>query len=256
VSAVVICWSCEKSVGEEASRAGFCAGCGAVLPPGGDADHFQVLGVQRRYGVDLGDLERRYKDAAKRLHPDRFARADVRARRASMARTVQLNDAWKTLRDPVRRAEYLLRLAGIEVGGEEGTMKRQKAAGAPGGEGDEQGPERSAEQDTQAEKLPVPQELLMEVMDLREALLDARAEGDLERVRVLTDDVRARRGRAMDAVAASFEADPQDIDRATAELVAVRYFDRFLSEVAAGAAPAGTGATTGATAGVKAGHAG
>jgi molecular chaperone HscB len=194
-----------------------------VQPPG-QADHFQVLGVPKAYAVELVELERRYKDLARRLHPDRFARADMRARRASMARTVQLNDAWKTLRDPVRRAEYLLALAGIEVGGEEGTMKRSKpgpqagAAGAP----------------VEKEKLPVSQELLTEVMDLREALLDARAEGDLARERALTDDVRARRGRAMDAVAASFEADPQDIDRATAELVAVRYFDRFLSEVAAG----------------------
>jgi molecular chaperone HscB len=183
------------------------------------------LGVERRYAVDVADLERRYKEAARRLHPDRFARADMRARRASMARTVQLNDAWKTLRDPVKRAEYLLELAGIDVGGEEGTMKRH-----------------------QGEKLPVPHDLLTEVMDLREALLDARAEGDLDRVRALTEDVRARRGRAMDAVTASFAADPQDLDRATAELVAVRYFDRFLSEVDAG--------MKSASAGAKAGHAG
>jgi molecular chaperone HscB len=202
----------------------FCA-CGAVLPADADADHFRVLGVERHYAVDLAELERRYKDAARRLHPDRFARADVRARRASMGRTVQLNDAWKTLRDPVRRAEYLLGLAGFEVGGEEGTMKRQ--GGGSAGPADKQ-------------KLPVPEGLLMEVMELREALLEARAEGDLERVRALADSVRARRSQAMDTVAASFEADPQDLERATAELVAVRYFDRFLSEVAAGLAPAPT----------------
>lgn len=207
----MICWSCEKAVGAGA----FCPSCNAVLPPSGDEDHFGVLGVGRGYTMDLGDLERRYKDAARRLHPDKFARADVRARKASLARSVALNQAWKTLRDPVRRAEYLLALAGIEVGSEEGTVKTK------GGSGEK-------------EKVPVASELLHEIMELREALMEARAEGDSARVERLTEDVRARRSHAMDVVAEAFEADPQKLDLAAAELVAVRYFDRFLEEVAPG----------------------
>jgi molecular chaperone HscB len=208
----VICWSCEKAAGEGE----FCAACGAVMPPDAGADHFAVLGVVPAFAVDLGELERRYKDAARRLHPDRFVRADPRARRASLARSVQLNDAWKTLRDPVKRAEYLLAKAGIEVGGEEGTMRT--TGGAASGK----------------EKVPVPQALLMDVMELREGLMDARAEDDDARVRALTADVRERRRVAMDAVAAAFAAAPADVDRAASELVAVRYYDRFLAEVAAG----------------------
>jgi molecular chaperone HscB len=128
---------------------------------------------------------------------------------------VQLNDAWKTLRDPVKRAEYLLAQAGLEVGGEEGT-RRRRADGAG------------------TDKVPVPQALLMDVMELREGLMDARAEEDHARVTALTADVRERRRTAMDAVAAAFAASPADIDRAAAELVAVRYYDRFLAEVTAG----------------------
>src|SRR5581483_12006679 len=113
------------------------------------------------FAVDLAALERRYKELTRVLHPDRFARADPRARRASLARSVQLNEAWRTLKDPVRRAEYLLSLQGIEVGGEEGTVRR---------EGEKK------------ERLPVPQALLLEVMELREGLAEARAAGDAARV--------------------------------------------------------------------------
>src|SRR5439155_13136426 len=89
----MICWSCEKNAGEGLT----CAACGALQPPDPRADHFQVLGVERRFAVDLGALERRYKEMTRVLHPDRFARADARARRASLARSVQLNEAWRTL---------------------------------------------------------------------------------------------------------------------------------------------------------------
>lgn len=215
----MICWSCEKAAGVGE----FCAACGALQPPDRAIDHFAVLGVAPGFAVDLGDLERRYKDAARRLHPDKFVRSDPRARRASLARSVQLNDAWKALRDPVKRAEYLLSLAGIEVGGEEGTT-RQRPAGAESADGP--GATR--------EKVPVPQHLLLDVLELREGLLDARAEGDDEEVRRLTAQVRERRGAAMAKVAAAFAAVPADIDGAASELVAVRYFDRFLAEVALG----------------------
>ena len=90
----MICWSCEKSAGEGVT----CGACGALQPPDASADHFQVLGVERRFALDREALERRYKELTRVLHPDRFARADARARRASLARSVQLNEAWRTLR--------------------------------------------------------------------------------------------------------------------------------------------------------------
>ena len=77
-----------------------------------------MLGLPARYAVDLAAAEAAYKDLSRQVHPDRFATADPRARRASLARTVQLNEAWRTLKDPVRRAEYLLTRAGIDIGGE------------------------------------------------------------------------------------------------------------------------------------------
>src|SRR3954470_24528647 len=108
----MICWSCEKNAGAGA----LCAACGALQPPDDGADLFAVLGVPARYAVDLTAAESAYKDLSRQVHPDRFATADPRARRASLARAVQLNQAWRTIKDPVRRAEYLLLRAGIDVG--------------------------------------------------------------------------------------------------------------------------------------------
>ena len=93
--------------------------CGALQPPDDAADLFAVLGLPARFAVDLAAAEAAYKELSRQVHPDRFATADPRARRASLARTVQLNEAWRTLKDPVRRAEYLLLRAGIDVGEQE-----------------------------------------------------------------------------------------------------------------------------------------
>jgi molecular chaperone HscB len=203
-----ICWSCEKDAGDGAT----CAACGAIQPPDRTADRFAVLGAPRRFGVDLDAVERRYKELTRVLHPDRFARADPRARRASLARSVQLNEAWRTVKDPVRRAEYLLSLQGIEVGGEEGTVRR---------DGDRK------------ERVPVPPALLMEVMELREGLAEARAAGDVARVSALSATVRQRREEALAVAAAALDASPARPDEASAALVSVRYYDRFLEEAVA-----------------------
>jgi molecular chaperone HscB len=136
-----------------------------------------------------------------------------------MQRTVQLNEAWKTLKDPVRRAEYLLSLDGWEVGAESGAS-RPGTGGA-------------------RERVPVSPALLGEVLELREELAEARADGDDARVQGLARDVRARSDEALARVAAGFAAADDASDRAQAlesvahELIGVRYWRRFLDEVAA-----------------------
>jgi len=203
----MICWSCEKNAGPGLT----CAACGALQPPDPKADHFSVFGVEQRFALDVNDLERRYKEMTKVLHPDRFARADERARRASLKRSIQLNEAWRTLKDPVRRAEYLLSLSGVVVGGEEGTTRRV---------------------DGEKVRLPVAPALLMEVMELREGLAEARAANDHPRVAALAATVRGRREAALRAVASVFTQKTPDHEAIARDLVAVRYYDRFLDEVA------------------------
>jgi molecular chaperone HscB len=195
----MICWSCERAVGE----GGTCVHCGALQPPQAHADHFSVLGVARRYDLDLDQLEGRFRSLSRQLHPDRFARADQRERRASLQRTVQLNEAWRTLKDPIKRAEYMLRLAGMPVGGEEGD----------GG------------------KVPAP--LLMEILELREALAEARLAKDHRKVAAMAADMSARAAETLGAVAEALgRGTAADLARAGRELVALRYYQRFLDEVA------------------------
>jgi molecular chaperone HscB len=205
----MICWSCEKNPGDGM----LCAACGAVQPPDRTADYFRVFSLPRRFDVDVVDLERRYKEMTKLLHPDRFARADGRARRASLERSVQLNLAWRILSQPVSRAEYLLSLEGVEVGEPAGSKS-------------------SGEADSRATQ-PVDTALLVEVMELREGLAEARARGDGAKVASLVAGVQARHDKEMAEVAADFSAARPNLGVIAARLVAARYYRRFLEEAQA-----------------------
>jgi molecular chaperone HscB len=204
----MICWSCEKNAGEGM----LCGSCGAIQPPNRGANHFQVLGLANQFALDVAELERRYKDMTKILHPDRFARADARARRASLERSVQINEAWRTLSDPVRRAEYILACHGIEVGEVSGDKR-----GAP----------------TAKPTQPVSPVLLMEIMELRESLADARAAGDSKEVSALSTTVTNRQAEAMAFVAEEFAKPAPDLGAIASRLVSVRYYRRFLEEAKA-----------------------
>ena len=88
------CWSCEKDAGDGA-LCGACAAPQPVSTHGARADHFAVLGVPRAYDLDVASVEAKYKELSRKLHPDRYAKADPRARKAALQRTVALNEAWR-----------------------------------------------------------------------------------------------------------------------------------------------------------------
>jgi len=156
---------------------------------------FAVLGVPEEYELDLADVERRYRSRSREVHPDRFATAPAAERLRSLREATALNDAYRTLRSPVARAEHLLALRGAPLSARE----------------------------------PVAQEFLMEILELREALAEARAAGDEERVRALHGDVQRRHAAALGALGALFARGA--LDDVKRQLVAARYFQRFLDEV-------------------------
>jgi len=80
----------------------------ASFPPG--TDYFAALGLPRRLQIDLPDLERRYHDLSRRFHPDFYQTASARERLASLENSALLNKAYRALRDPLARAEYLVQL--------------------------------------------------------------------------------------------------------------------------------------------------
>jgi molecular chaperone HscB len=88
-----------------------------VQPPSA-ADYYQVFGLNRALTLDTVALEREFHRLSRRLHPDRFARASAEEQQWSLAATALLNDAYRTLRNPIPRTEYLLKLEGLEIGEE------------------------------------------------------------------------------------------------------------------------------------------
>jgi molecular chaperone HscB len=106
------CWRC----GAETRGALACAGCQAVQPVPAELDYFAALGLPRRLALDAADLERRYLDASRALHPDRFQTSTPREQELSLAASALVNRARRTLRSPVTRGRYWLELHGDRVG--------------------------------------------------------------------------------------------------------------------------------------------
>jgi molecular chaperone HscB len=86
------------------------------------SDPFELFGLEPAYAVDGGALEQAYRDLQALIHPDRFAAAGDAERRASMQMTTRVNEAYRTLRDPVQRAKYLLETHGVDVAFETNTQ--------------------------------------------------------------------------------------------------------------------------------------
>ncbi|MBK4718168.1 molecular chaperone DnaJ [Azospirillum sp. YIM DDC1] len=98
------CWLCGHSV---AARAMFCHSCGAVQAPR-PLDHFTRLGLERRFDIEPEALARQHAGFSRAMDPERFAARGARQQANARAQADALGDAYETLRDPVRRARYLL----------------------------------------------------------------------------------------------------------------------------------------------------
>ncbi len=117
----VACWSCSVAHNESTL---FCPHCSKIQPPLA-GNYFAVFSIEPRLNIDLIALEHDFHRLSRKLHPDRFARASVSEKEWSLADTALLNDAYRTLRDPIRRTEYLLKLHGAEIGEEHAGKNRR-----------------------------------------------------------------------------------------------------------------------------------
>ena len=88
----------------------FCSACGKVQPPV-PVDYFTFFGLARKLHIDVAGLEREFYQLSRKLHPDLYSGADAREQEWSLEQSSQLNDAYRTLKDPIQRTEYLLREA-------------------------------------------------------------------------------------------------------------------------------------------------
>ena len=108
------CWRC----GQDTGGALFCLTCQAIQPP--PEDPFQLLGIPPRLGLDVDDLQKRFYALSRVLHPDRYARATPQERQYATDGSARLNDAFRSLRQPVSRAELFLRQQGLEASEQRG----------------------------------------------------------------------------------------------------------------------------------------
>jgi molecular chaperone HscB len=134
----------------------FCHACGKVQPPL-PVNYFSFFGLPRRLNLDVARLERDFYELSRKLHPDLNARADKREQEWSLEQSSLLNDAYRTLKDPIKRTQYLLRLEGVEL--EEQSKTATEKARATG----------------EVKKQIVPADLLEEVFELNMQLEELRA---------------------------------------------------------------------------------
>jgi molecular chaperone HscB len=102
--------------GAAAVEGSICPACGRIRPFPEGSDHWAVLGLERRLGLDRADLERRFHGLNRRLHPDYFRLRSPEEQTISLEASAAVNAAYRMLRDPVSRVEYLLELEGMGLG--------------------------------------------------------------------------------------------------------------------------------------------
>ena len=110
---------CRDCGGGAPVDAHFCPQCTKILSIGRHGDYFSFMGLPRRLNFDPAELEQRFRTLSRQFHPDYFYNAPPAERRASLERSSYLNDAYRTLKQPVARVEYLLQLEGFAPGGPE-----------------------------------------------------------------------------------------------------------------------------------------
>ena len=162
------------------------------------ADHFSLFGLNRGFRLDLSDLDSRYRDIQAQVHPDRFAHAGDADRRISMQWATHANEAYQTLKKPLERAKYLLHLAGHDIQAESNTA--------------------------------MPAEFLMEQMEWREAVMDARNGGDHHELEHLHNRLRSDINSRYEEIGKLID-DAADYTQATDLVRRLMFLEKLLHEI-------------------------
>ncbi len=166
--------------------------------------YFSLLDLPQQFAVDAVELERRYREKSRNWHPDRFGRAPASERAAVLQRATELNEAYRTLRSDGKRAEYLLKLHGMDVSDESNNPTLDP-------------------------------EFLGEILELREELADARVEADTVRLASIKSRIEAERHKLAERLHAGFVRlemhDPAALAELTEIVFVQRYYQRFADDI-------------------------
>ena len=159
------------------------------------SNDFEIFGIAPAFALDRDALDQRWKDLQREAHPDRFAASDAPAQRLAMQWSVRINEAYQRLKDPMRRAAYLCELHAAPINAEDNTA--------------------------------MPTAFLMQQMEWREALEDARAESELD---TLDDAVAQARSAAL-AQCEQLIDQQQDYAGAARQVRALMFIARFADDI-------------------------
>ena len=168
------------------------------LTPDFGRNHFELLGLPVAYSVDSARLERGYRDLQARVHPDRFAAATQAERRVAMQWATRANEAYRTLRDPLERARYILHLKGYDTGEESNTA--------------------------------MPPDFLMQQMEWRESVAESRATCDAVGLKRLHGDIAQDRRELLDLLARAIDGE-SNFDAGCSLVRKLRFLDKIDEEV-------------------------
>lgn len=160
-------------------------------------NHFELFHLPVRYAVDMAALDRAYHDVQGKAHPDRFAQASAAEKRVAMQWATRANEAYQTLRNPFRRAAYLCELNGVDLEMESNTA--------------------------------MPPSFLMQQMEWREALDEARTDRDVEALAKLERALREERNAELEAVQALLDAG--NYAQAAQKVRQLMFMEKFGEEV-------------------------
>jgi molecular chaperone HscB len=162
------------------------------------ANHFELMGQPVAFAIEAPKLERAYRDLQSRVHPDRYAAASGAEKRLAMQWATRANEAYRTLKDPVARARYLLSLKGFDTGEETNTA--------------------------------MPADFLMEQMELREATAEARTGRDAAALEALRSTLEASRAEMLRLLARAIDAD-RNYDAGCSLVRKLRFLDKLDEEI-------------------------
>ena len=162
-------------------------------------NHFELFHLPQQFAVDLKALDQAYRDVQNQVHPDKFARSPDAEKRVAMQWATRANEAYQTLRSPLKRATYLCELNGVDLETESNT------AMAPA--------------------------FLMQQMEWREALDDARDAKDTNALATLDSELADTRRTQLGQIAAAL--DGNDYHQAAQGVRQLMFLEKFGDEVAA-----------------------
>ena len=160
-------------------------------------NHFDLFQLPPTFALDMNALDAAYRDVQGRVHPDRFINATDAEKRVAMQWATRANEAYQTLRSPQKRAQYLCQLNGVDLNTESNTA--------------------------------MPMDFLMQQMEWREALGEARAARDSDALDALDEQVRQERKARLALVGTQLDAG--DFETAAQGVRALMFLDKFSEEV-------------------------